>query len=192
MTDANGRAISADGSFGTSTRAAVENFQATYGMTVDGIVGKRTEDAINHQVERARHDTLMSISDARHPGVSLYNQALEGVRLVDQERGRTSDQASCHLAGSLAVAACMAGFSRVDHVVMSDDGARAYAVQGALNSPFKQYTDVDVTRSVTVPLEQSGSNYLQADQERGQQQSTQQQQQVQSQDAVTQQPAMYR
>jgi peptidoglycan hydrolase-like protein with peptidoglycan-binding domain len=192
MTNANGRAISADGSFGPSTQTAVEKFQATHGMTVDGIVGKRTEEALNHEVEKARRDTVMSISDPSHPGVSLYNQALEGVRMIDQERGRTSDQASCHLAGSLAVAACAAGFNRVDHVVMSDNGAEAYAVQGALNSPFKQYTDVDVASSVTVPLEQSGANYLQAAREQGQQQSSQQQHQVQSQEAVTRQPAMQR
>lgn len=192
ITDSHGRTISADGSFGPSTQAAVQKFQADHGMTVDGIVGKRTENALKHEVEQARQNTVMSISDSRHPGVSLYNQALEGVRSVDQERGRTSDQASCHLAGSLAVAACAAGFSRVDHVVMSDNGAQAYAVQGALNSPFKQYTDVDVARSVTVPLEQSGANYLHAAQAREQQQSTQQQQQVQSQEAVSQQPAMHR
>jgi hypothetical protein len=52
---------------------------------------------------------------------------------------------------------------------MSDDGCRAYAVQGQLNSPFKQYTDIDVAQAVTVPLEQSGAQFLQASQQRDQQ-----------------------
>jgi hypothetical protein len=162
-------------------------------MTVDGIAGSKTQEALSREIEHARQATVMSLSDPRHPGVSLYTQALEGVRSIDEQRGRTTDQASCQLAGSLAVASCEAGLNRVDHVAMSDDGARAYAIQGDLNSPFKKYAEVDVTRSVTTPLEQSGADFLKVVHEHNQQQPVvQQQMQSQSQDVSAQQPVMHR
>lgn len=193
VTDAREHPLSTDGNFGPSTQAAVEKFQAAHGMAVDGIVGRRTEAALQHEVEKARQTTIMSLADERHPGVSLYHQALNGVRSIDAERGRASDQASCHLAGSLAVAACSTGMSRIDHVAMSDDGARAYAIQGDLNSPFKRYTEVDVAHSVAVPLEQSGAYFVRAAHEQAQQQSASQPQQVvQQQEAPAPSPVMQR
>lgn len=193
ITDAHGNPISADGAFGPSTRAAVEKFQDAHGMTVDGIADSKTQEALSREIEHARQAAVMSLSDPRHPGVSLYTQALEGVRSVDEQRGRTTDQASCQLAGSLAVASCEAGLNRVDHVAMSDDGARAYAIQGDINSPFKKYAEVDVARSVTTPLEQSGADFLKVAHEHNQQPpAVQQQVQSQSQEASAQQPIMHR
>jgi hypothetical protein len=193
ITDAHGRPLSPDGNFGHATQAAVEKFQAAHGMTVDGIVGHRTETALQQDVEKSRQATLLSLADERHPGVSLYRQALGGVRTVDEERGRSSDQASCHLAGSLAVAACGAGLNRIDHVAMSDDGVRAYAIQGDLNSPFKRYTEVNVAHSVTIPLEQSGADFVRAAGEQALQAPVvQPQQQTQQQEVPAQQPAMHR
>jgi peptidoglycan hydrolase-like protein with peptidoglycan-binding domain len=193
ITDGNGHPLSPDGHFGASTQAAVEKFQSAHGMTVDGIVGRRTETVLQQEVAKAQQDTRLSLADVHHPGVSLYRQAFGGVRGLDEERGRTSDQASCHLAGSLAVAACSAGLHRIDHVAMSDDGARAYAIQGDLNSPFKRYTEVNVAHSVTIPLEQSGADFVRVAAEQAQQPSAMQpQQHTQQQEATAQQPEMHR
>ena len=49
--------------------------------------------------------------------------------------------------------------SRVDHVVLSDDASRAYAVQGDINSLFKRYTDVNVAQAVGTPLAQSSAQW---------------------------------
>ena len=42
----------ADGSYGKKTRAAVERFQADFGMTVDGIAGNATQTAVRNAVVR--------------------------------------------------------------------------------------------------------------------------------------------
>ncbi len=39
-----------DGYFGTETQNAVKDFQATWGLTTDGIVGPNTQEAINEAV----------------------------------------------------------------------------------------------------------------------------------------------
>jgi hypothetical protein len=45
--------------------------------------------------------------------------------------------------------------NRIDHVVLSDDASKMYAVQGELNSPFKSMAEVDVVRGLNTPLAQS-------------------------------------
>src|SRR5690606_4247176 len=68
---------------------------------------------------------------------------------------RAPDQRSDNLAAALAVAAQRNGMSRVDHVVLTDDATRAYAVQGDMSSLFKRYTDVNVAQAISTPLAQS-------------------------------------
>jgi hypothetical protein len=85
----------------------------------------------------------------------MYLQALDAVHRLDAQQGRTPDQHSDNLAASLAVAAHGNGMSRVDHVVLSDDASRVYAVQGDTNSLFKRYTNVSVAEAIGTPLVQS-------------------------------------
>lgn len=94
---------------------------------------------------------------------------------------------STNLAASIAVAAHAQGLSRVDHVVLSDDAKRAYAVQGELNSPFKQIAEVDVNQSVGKTMAQSSAEWQQAPTQTQQPVHTQTQQQQQQ-----QQPEMHR
>jgi peptidoglycan hydrolase-like protein with peptidoglycan-binding domain len=162
VTDQRGLPLRPDGDFGPSTKAAVQEFQMHHGLAADGIVGRKTEELLSKEFAESLEKSRMSLADKRHPGASLYSQALSGVSCIDEKMGRASDQASLQLAGSLTVAACAGGLTRIDHVVMSDDGSRAYAVQGDVNSPFKRYSDVDVARSLSVSLEQSGEDFLRA------------------------------
>jgi peptidoglycan hydrolase-like protein with peptidoglycan-binding domain len=151
FTDAHGHALHPDGDFGPGTKAAVEKFQRAHHMTPDGIAGPKTLNALRMVV----HQSQPNLADATHPGNGMYLQALDAVHRLDAQRGRAPDQRSDNLAAALAIAAHGNGLSRVDHVVLSDDASRAYAVQGDIDSLFKRYTDVDVAQAIGTPLAQS-------------------------------------
>ncbi len=151
FTDAHGRALHPDGDFGPGTKAAVEKFQHAHHMTPDGIAGPKTLNALRI----AAHPPQPNLADVAHPGNGMYRQALDAVHRLDAQQGRAPDRHSDNLAAALAVAAHGNGMSRVDHVVLSDDASRAYAVQGDTNSLFKRYTDVNVAQAVGTPVAQS-------------------------------------
>jgi hypothetical protein len=176
FTDGHGRALHPDGDFGPGTKAAIEKFQRAHHMTVDGVAGPKTLNALRI----AAHPPQPNLADAAHPGNGMYRQALDAVHRLDAQQGRTPDQRSDNLAASLAVAAHGNGMSRVDHVVLSDDASRAYAVQGDTNSLFKRYTDVNVGQAVATSVAQSSAHWQHDVQQLAPAQTTPPMQQIQS------------
>lgn len=155
-TDANGRALHTDGEFGPGTRGAVERFQRDHHLGADGMAGPETQSAITAQ----KHADAIRQDQARKPGDNpadrtLLDQARTGVHAVDAQHGRKPDQLSGNLAGSLAAAAKHSGLTRIDHVVLSDDASKVYAVQGEMNSPHKRMAEVQTAQAVNTPVEQS-------------------------------------
>lgn len=90
-----------------------------------------------------------------HPDHPLYRQTRDAVHRLDIGHHRTSDPHSDNLAASLVVAARRDGMKTVDHVVLSNDATRTFAVQGALDSPFKQIAQVETAQASNTTIEQS-------------------------------------
>lgn len=157
-TGADGRPLHADGRFGTNTQTAVEAFQREHHLQADGIAGPRTMEAL----QQAQAAPRIGIDHPDHAGYGMYAQALAAVHGLDAQQGRTPDQMSANFAGALAAQSRAEGMTRIDHLVLSDDASRAYAVQGDLNSPFKTYASVPVAEAVVQPLEQSSQTWTQA------------------------------
>ena len=193
VTARDGSTIQADQDFGSRTKQAVEAFQQAHGLHVDGVAGKETLAAIEAaktQMQTDAKQKVPSLLDTHHPAHGLYEQAYQCVSRLDAEQGRQPGPHTQMFAGSLTAAATAAGFNRIDHVVLNDDASRGWAVQGDLNSPFKQYTDVGVMQAIQTPLSQSSQEASQNVQNNLQVQAQQQQQMQQ--DTLQQGPVMGR
>ncbi|MFC4765263.1 XVIPCD domain-containing protein [Dyella koreensis] len=96
-----------------------------------------------------------------HPDHTLFTQARQAVQTLDAAHQRSSDTQSDNFAASLVVAARRQGLERIDHVVLSEDASRAYAVQGDLQSPFKRYADIPTQEGVNTPVDKSSAAWEQ-------------------------------
>lgn len=148
--DDNGHALNPDGRFGDHTKAAVERFQRDHRLDPDGIVGTKTMEALDKQAHTGPH-----LDSPANPYHAMFRQAQDGVFRIDAEHGRTPDIQSHQLAGSVTADAVKGGFKSIDHVMLSPDASRIYAVQGDLNSPFKQIAEVNTMQGMATPLEKS-------------------------------------
>lgn len=177
--DEHGHALNPDGHFGEHTKAAVERFQQANNLHKDGVAGDNTMAELNKQSRGGPR-----LDSADHPAHAMYQQAHDAVTKLDAQHGRTPDQQSNQLAGSLTVGAIKEGLTRIDHVALSDDASRAYAVQGELSSPFKRAAEVPTQQAMTTSLEQSTTALAQHNQQsqpaQAQQLDQQQQQQQQA------------
>lgn len=151
-----GRALQADGEYGPLTAAAVSRFQDDRRLRVDGIADTQTCDAI-------RRDVLTSAAGAQldhiaHPDHALYKQALGAVRKLDEQHQRDSGEHSENLAAALTVAARREGLSKIDHVILSEDKAHTYAVQGEIDSPLKRIAGVSTAEAAITPVKGSSAS----------------------------------
>lgn len=156
FTSNDGRRIEADQHFGQRTHEAVEAFQRAHGLKPDSVAGSATLSAIAQAKAIAETQAKApSLLDTQHPAHGMYQQAYQCVARIDESQGRAPGAYTQMFAGSLTSAAIGAGMKQIDHVVLSDDASRGFAIQGALNSPFKQYASVNVQDAIQTPLDDS-------------------------------------
>lgn len=165
---ADGQPLKSDGSFGPNTKAALQAYQRDHRLEADGIAGPRTNRSLQGHAHDAARETPR-LDQPGHPDHKLFKQAQDAVHRLDAQHGRQPDPASDNMAGSLAVAAKKAGLTSVDHVVLSEDRSRLYAVQGSLNSPFKQMADVPTAQAAQTSLQQSSEAMREVNQHQTQQ-----------------------
>lgn len=113
--------------------------------------GARAGD--NPYAALARNEILLD--DPAHRHHALYAQASRGVHVLDARLDRTPDIRSEQLGGALAVAALKAGLDRIDHVVISDDATRVFAVQGTPGSPQSRVAWVETVAATQQTLARS-------------------------------------
>lgn len=98
---------------------------------------------------------------AGHPDHAMYQQIREGVAAIDAQHGRSFDATSERLTASLLPLAKENGLSRVDHVVLGQQGSQAapgqyvFVVQGALDNPAHLRAHTATAEAVQTPVEAS-------------------------------------
>jgi peptidoglycan hydrolase-like protein with peptidoglycan-binding domain len=180
-TDASGQPLRADGNFGQKTKEAVKAFQQDHdGLTVDGIAGSKTLDALKTATAKglaqdtstptqpssqpaqpaeqgtapAQTATGPLLSDPSHPDHGLYKQALAGIEKLGPQGFK--DQAERErAAATLTYEAKASGMSKIDHVVPNASGTGLFAVQGALNDPAHQRIYADKAQAVQQPVDKT-------------------------------------
>lgn len=95
----------------------------------------------------------IGIDHPAHAGNPLFLGAQAGVRALDRAHNRVPDLQSDQLAGALAAQAKREGLETISHVVLSDDRARAFAVDTAdLNAPHRRHAHIEVAQGMAQPL----------------------------------------
>ena len=123
---------------------------------------ENVEQAARRTLSQAHAVAAPGLDHPDHPGYAMFQQTRAHVYRIDTELGRTPDQYSDNLSGSLAASAKAAGLHRVDAVALSDDGSRAFAAQHAVPKSLSLTAQVQTAQAIHTPLTQSGREWLAA------------------------------
>nr|WP_199041393.1 XVIPCD domain-containing protein [Dyella sp. ASV24] len=125
------------------------------------------------------------LDDVAHPDHAMFKQAQTHVHALDATHGRTPDQRSDNLAAAVTVAAKAEGLKRIDAVVLSDDGSKAFAAQHTIPRAWTQTASVPTVQGLDTSIAQSTQAMAQVNTklEQHAQQQAQMQSQAQNQQA---------
>lgn len=132
-----------------ATGVAIQAYNKVRGPLEPGEPARR-------EVELQRAPEPARIDQPGHPAHSLFKDAQRGVHALDAQVGRTSDIGSDQLAAALAAKMHAAGATRIDAVVMSQNAANTFAVQGRMDDPAHVRAVVPTMIAMATPIEQSG------------------------------------
>lgn len=140
------------------TGKAVEHAAEHAGAAIEQAASSARQEgaALLHRAEGLLHRT--SLDESTHPAHALYQSARAGVHRMETERGIPHGDHSERLAGALTVAALQQGMARIDQVHLSDNGERAFGVQGiAPLIDFNRMAVVETATAVRNPFTQSSA-----------------------------------
>jgi hypothetical protein len=104
------------------------------------------------------------MDDPQHPGHDMFRQAYTGVESLNAKHGVAASDRDKNFAASIAAGAKAQGLDRVDHVQLSDDGSKTFAVQGNLQSVHgldRKIADLPTVKALDTPLIQSSNAWIQ-------------------------------
>ncbi|MCD0280200.1 peptidoglycan-binding protein [Xanthomonas melonis] len=195
-----GKPLQADGDFGSNTKFAVEQFQRTHGLQVDGVVGGQTQAALGKalaqqttkQPEQSNTHAASApatsgsplLSDPRHPDNGMFVGAVGKLEALGERGGFANRKELEQAAGQLVFEAKVSGLQRIDHVVPNKSGDGFFAVQGEMTDPAMRRVFVDRDQAQGQSLEHSSRQVA----EENQRQTALMQSQAQTQQAAS--PAM--
>ncbi|MCD0280197.1 peptidoglycan-binding protein [Xanthomonas melonis] len=195
-----GKPLQADGDFGSNTKFAVEQFQRTHGLQVDGVVGVQTQAALGKalapqttkQPEQSNTHAASApatsgsplLSDPRHPDNGMFVGAVGKLEALGERGGFANRNELEQAAGQLVFEAKVSGLQRIDHVVPNKSGDGFFAVQGEMTDPAMRRVFVDRDQAQGQSLEHSSRQVA----EENQRQTAQLQSQAQTEQAAS--PAM--
>ncbi|MEO6519674.1 MAG: XVIPCD domain-containing protein, partial [Pseudoxanthomonas sp.] len=92
------------------------------------------------------------LNDSSHSQNHLFRDALQGVHALDARHNRIPDLRSEQLGGHLAAVAGEQGLRRIDHVAMSEDASRTFAIEGRPQDPAHKRVGVDTVEGLNTSL----------------------------------------
>lgn len=171
---ADNQAISEDGVYRLSMQAAVINYQRAHGLIQTGDLDAATIQRALPRVlppevnqEPGAIPRYMNLQgDARpdnggRPVDPLLLEAEQAVRRLEGQLGRSYDEHSARMTASAACLARENGFTRIDHVVLSQGteqvraGENLFVVEGALDSPAHRLARMRTDEALATPVDQS-------------------------------------
>jgi hypothetical protein len=136
-----GHAVHAVERAAVSTGEAVEHAAQRAGHAVDHVAA-HTGTAIKHAASSIKQEGAAllhraegflhrpSLDEVAHPAHALYQSARAGVHQMENDKGIPHGEHSSRLAGALTVVALQQGMACIDQVQLSDNGERAFGLQG--------------------------------------------------------------
>lgn len=115
-------------------------------------------------LQKLLSEETRGLDDPQHPGHDMYRQAYGEVESLNAKHGVASSARDKDFAASIAVGAKAQGLDRVDHVLLSDDGSKTFAVQGNIQSAHgldRKIADFQTADALNTPIAQSSSDWTQ-------------------------------
>lgn len=183
-----GKPLQADGDFGGNTKFAVEQFQRTHGLQVDGVVVQQTQAALakvlsQQATKHAEQSNAQSVpssatsapllSDPRHPDNGMFVGTVGKLEALGERGGFSNRKELEQAAGQIVFESKVSGLQRIDHVVPNKSGDGFFAVQGEMTDPAMQRVFVDRNQAQNQPLENSSRQAAEESQRQATQVQTQ-------------------